>query len=105
MERRAGEAAFQPVADPGDGSWFPETGHTLRGALREHWAATGGPAIYGLPISEPLAEVSPVDGQAYLVQYFERARLEHHPEAAGTVDEVQLARLGTVLFVRQPAPR
>ena len=105
VEPRAGEAAFQPVADPGAGAWFPETGHTLADAFRSHWQATGGTAIYGLPISEPLAEVSPVDGQAYLVQYFERARLEHHPAAAGAVDEVQLARLGTILFVRQPAPR
>ena len=31
--------------------------------------------------------------------------MEHHPEAAGTIDEIRLARLGTTLFVRRPPPR
>ena len=36
------------------------------------------------------------DGGATLrVQYFQRARMEHHPELAGTPYEVQLGLLGT----------
>ena len=40
----------------------------------------GGLAIYGYPISEEIPELSPTDGQTYTVQYFERNRLEYHPE-------------------------
>jgi hypothetical protein len=36
--------------------------------------------VYGYPISEAFTEVSPTDGKPYLVQYFERNRLEYHPE-------------------------
>ena len=36
--------------------------------------------VYGYPISEAFDEVSPTDGKTYLVQYFERNRLEYHPE-------------------------
>jgi hypothetical protein len=32
------------------------------------------------------------------VQYFERNRFEHHPEFAGTPDEVQLGLLGSRLY-------
>ena len=88
-----------------DRTVFAETGHSLNGPFRERWARTGGVAVYGLPISEPFQEGSQTDGEFYLVQYFERARMEHHPEAAGTIDEIRLARLGTTLFVRRPPPR
>jgi len=36
--------------------------------------------VLGYPISEPFPEISPTDGQIYLTQYFERNRLELHPE-------------------------
>ncbi len=35
-------------------------------------------------------EVNPVDGETYVVQYFERARFEWHPEHIGTQYEVLL---------------
>ncbi|HEX8219188.1 MAG TPA: vanomycin resistance protein VanB, partial [Chloroflexia bacterium] len=50
--------------------------------------------VYGYPISEEISEVSPTNGETYLVQYFERNRFEYHPEAAGTPFEVQLGLLG-----------
>ena len=108
--RRLDEPAFQPLAGGATASTasalvFAETGHSLSGPFRARWEATGGAAIYGLPISEPFEETSQTDGKPYLVQYFERARMEHHPEAAGTIDEIRLARLGTTLFVRRPPPR
>jgi hypothetical protein len=83
---------------------FPETRHSLSGPFLRYWTTTGGERIYGLPISEPLQEPSLTDGKPYLVQYFERARMEHHPEAAGTPQEIQLARLGAALLVSRPAP-
>ena len=54
----------------------------------------GGAAVFGYPISEPFEEVSKTDGQRYLVQYFERNRMEYHPELAGTAFEILLGHLG-----------
>jgi glucose/arabinose dehydrogenase len=98
---RMAETPFLPVADPGDGAWFAATGHTLRGAFRARWEATGGGAIYGLPISEPFVEISSV-GQERLVQYFERARMQLDPEAANGGDQVRLTRLGVARVVQRP---
>ena len=64
---------------------------TLAAALRalpEQWLAT-----FGYPISEEFQERNPDTGQTYTVQYFERARMEYHPEYAGTEYEVLLGRL------------
>jgi glucose/arabinose dehydrogenase len=91
---RGGQAPFLAVPDPADGSWFPETGHTLRHGFRAYWEAHGGLVSYGFPISEEFAEVNPIDGQTYTVQYFERARFEYHPEHKGTPYEVELGHLG-----------
>jgi hypothetical protein len=77
-----------------DKIYFPETGHSLGGAFLKHWQENGAMQVYGYPISEEITEVSPTDGQPYLVQYFERNRFEYHPEAAGTPFEVQLGLLG-----------
>ncbi|NBU64862.1 MAG: hypothetical protein EBS29_10235, partial [Chloroflexia bacterium] len=78
--------------------YFAETGHTLRNAFKRHWLGTGGLAQYGYPISEEFYEVNPVDGQTYVVQYFERARFEWHPEHIGTPYEVLLGLLGSQLL-------
>ena len=101
--RAAAEAPFAPVADPAQPgvTYFAPTGHTLRGAFRRYWAAHGGLALYGYPLSEEFAEVNPADGQTYTVQYFERARFEYHPEYAGTPFEVELGLLGNTAFARQ----
>ncbi|HEX8221981.1 MAG TPA: hypothetical protein VF914_22520 [Chloroflexia bacterium] len=71
-----------PVPDPRDPnvSYFPVVGHTLRGAFRDYWQRHGGLPQFGYPITEEFSEVSPTDGKTYTVQYFERARFEHHPE-------------------------
>jgi hypothetical protein len=93
---------FQPVPDPGDGTWFTETGHTLRGSFHRAWAAMGGTAIYGLPISERFEEKLP-DGKVVLMQYFERGQLTRVTKPVES--ELRPARLGTIRFVRRPAPR
>ena len=70
-----------PKPAPGSGErFFPETGHAISGAFYDFWRKRGGLDVFGHPISEPMSEVSPVDGQPRTVQYFERARFEHHPE-------------------------
>ncbi len=84
-------------ADTPDRRFVPETGHSLSGRFLQYWQATGGLALYGYPISEPLTEPSATDGKPYLVQYFERARFELHPENRTPYD-VLLGLLGRQLF-------
>ena len=54
--------------------YFPETGHSLRGAFKGFWERNGGLGNFGLPISEEINEQ--IGSGIYLVQYFERARFE-----------------------------
>ncbi len=84
---------FLPVVlqsyEPNDEFYFfEETRHTLANGFKKYWDEHGGVAVFGYPISEEFQE----DG--YNVQYFERARLEWHPENAGTEYEVLLGHLG-----------
>lgn len=100
-----GEPEFQWLAASpgGDRSFFPESGHSLGGAFRGFWQGRGGLAAFGYPVSEELTEVSPQDGKPYVVQYFQRARFELHPENAGTAYEVQLGQLGRQFLDQRPA--
>jgi outer membrane protein assembly factor BamB len=74
---------------------FPEVDHTVRGAFLRYFDEHGGLTRFGYPISEAI-EVPAADGSArrLTVQYFQRARIEHHPEHAGTSFEIQLGLLG-----------
>jgi len=72
---------------------FAETGKSIGGRFREYWEAHGGLAQQGFPISEEFTEVSALDGKPYLVQYFERAVFEMHPENAAPYG-MQLSQLG-----------
>ncbi|MEI7768952.1 MAG: hypothetical protein WCI67_03135 [Chloroflexales bacterium] len=94
---RAGEAPFlraDPAALAG-GPYVPETGHRIAPEFVGYWQANGGLPIYGYPISEPFTEVNAADGRPYLVQYFERNRLEYHPAANGAPGTVMLGLLGS----------
>jgi N-acetylmuramoyl-L-alanine amidase len=81
---------------------FPLTGHTLRGVFRRYWLGGGGLPVFGYPLTEEFTEVSPTDGKPYTVQYFERARFEHHPEYAGSEYEVLLGHLGREALAKRP---
>jgi hypothetical protein len=51
--------------------------------------------LFGYPISQPLHEQNgDGTGRTYLVQYFQNARMEYHPELAGTGNVVTLGLLG-----------
>jgi hypothetical protein len=71
---------------------FPETGHSLCGAFLTYWLRHGGLVRFGFPITEPA--VDPTFGYDGVAQLFERARMEWHPELAGTRYEVLLGLLG-----------
>jgi hypothetical protein len=60
---------------------FEQTGKTLGGDFKSHWEANGGLAEFGYPISNEFQERSPLDGNTYPVQYFERAEFELHPQS------------------------
>jgi hypothetical protein len=56
------------------GRYFAETGHSVQYAFWRYFLAHGGLDVLGYPITE-----AKVEGE-YLVQYFQRMRLEWHPE-------------------------
>jgi len=73
--------SFRGAVAPRPGlTYFPATGHNVADDFRAYWNANGGLAQFGYPLSEELRET--IDGRGYVVQYFERARFERHPENA-----------------------
>ncbi|MDW7982487.1 MAG: L,D-transpeptidase [Thermomicrobium sp.] len=80
---RAAPASMDPAC-----RHVAETQHNLCYGFRWFWERSGGLRVFGYPISEELSE----DG--VVVQYFERVRLEWHPDRRGTADEFQVTRLG-----------
>src|SRR5262249_40113927 len=65
--------------------------HCISGRIREFWEQNGGLPVFGLPIGEEATET--VENQSYRVQWFERFRLELHPEKSPPYD-VLLGRMG-----------
>lgn len=94
-------ASLSGSAFSGDGQAFAQTGKAVRGPFLAYWQAHGGLPIYGYPISDEIAEVLE-DGKPYLVQYFERARFEYHPELTGA-NMIQLGQFGRRLHPLYPA--
>jgi len=74
--------------------YFPETNKCALKVFYNYWLANGGLAQQGLPISDDFDEISASDGKTYTVQYFERARFEHHPESADPKYKVLLGLVG-----------
>jgi carboxyl-terminal processing protease len=82
---------------------FRETSKRVGGRFLEYWNRNGGLAQQGFPISDEFQERSETDGKTYLVQYFERAVFEYHPENAGKTGEVLLSLLGN-FYLKQRYP-
>lgn len=92
--------------------WFSQTGHYLTlpmattndEAGREFgtlYSRSGDLPVYGYPISEVFFERGS-DGNRYQVQYFERYRLEYHPENVGSLYIVELGQLGRQIYDARP---
>jgi hypothetical protein len=97
VKSRAGEAPFQPAADPGDGTFDSATSHTLRNGpapFRGFWQKNGGLSVFGRPTSEQFQELNQADGKTYWVQYFERQRMEWHPDERDARYRILLGLLG-----------
>jgi acetyl esterase/lipase len=86
----------KPNTSPGS-VLFAETGKRLGGKFLDYWNSHGGVQQQGYPISDEFTEVSELDGKPYLVQYFERAVFEYHPENKPPND-VLLSQLGMLRY-------
>jgi len=76
--------------------YFRETGHGLSDRFLDFWNTHDGMRVLGFPISDQLQEKLQ-DQTIHTVQYFERGRLEYHPENdAG--HQMQLGLLGQRLY-------
>ncbi len=96
------ERGAPPATCADDCRLFTETAHTLRGRFARYWSAGGGLSVFGFPLTEEIREVSATDGREYLVQWFERARFEYHPEYGGTAHEILLGHLGREALAGRP---
>jgi hypothetical protein len=71
--------------------YFAETGHSMCYVFRNFWLDQGGLDRFGYPIGEFTSE------NGVTVQYFQRARMEWHPEKSEG-QRTQLAPLGSLYF-------
>jgi hypothetical protein len=94
----AARAAPAPAAPTTDQRCFAETGQCIAGRIREYWEQNGGLAVFGFPIAPQRAET--IEGRPIEAQWFERNRLELHPENPRPYD-VLLGRLGADALARQ----
>jgi len=92
MNRDAQYARVAPFTSMASDNYFSHTGHSLAEPFLSYWKANGAIQLFGYPISEPLMQ----DGLT--VQWFERARMEYHPDLAGTGQAVQLTLLGDLAY-------
>ncbi|NOK62394.1 MAG: hypothetical protein GFH27_549293n128 [Chloroflexi bacterium AL-W] len=77
--------------------FFAETNHSLCEDFLHYWNRYGGLERFGYPISEPFTTT--IDEWSGTVQYFERARMEYHPEHTPP-HNVLLGRLGHEVYMR-----
>jgi hypothetical protein len=94
LGKQAGPISIDKIPAPNDPNcqYFGETGHSLCFVFLEYWLHNGGLDRFGYPITEFTSE------NGLTVQYFQRARMEWHPEAqAGS--HIQLAPLGQIYYL------
>ena len=77
---------------------FAQTGFCIEGRIRQVWESSGGLSTFGYPISS--LQQSAGDGPAMQVQWFERQRIELHPENAAPYD-VLFGRVGVERLTQQ----
>ena len=80
-----------PAVNDPNCQYFVETGHSACFVFRDFWLSQGALDRFGYPIGEFTIE------NGVMVQYFQRARMEWHPEKPEG-QRVQLAPLGSIYF-------
>jgi sortase (surface protein transpeptidase) len=96
-----GSVVFTPgavaSAAAGDRFCFTETKYCAENAFLDFWRANGGLEILGFPVSQPF-----VDNRGLIVQFYERAIMEWHPENSDPRYQVLLTLLGNDLVADRP---
>jgi hypothetical protein len=90
---------------PGSGSecrYFAQTSQLVCDPFLTYWQNTGNLERFGYPITGLLNER--LDGHNYTVQYFERRRIELHPELSNTPYEYLYGLLGRQVLAVQSLP-
>ena len=77
--------------------YFPETGHVVSYAFLDYFREKGGLDVFGFPRSEFMYE------EGYVVQYFQRVRMEWHPEDLSG-PRMRLTNLGEIYLERFGVP-
>lgn len=67
-------------SNTGEGLYFDATGQEITGDFLAFWRNNGGERVFGWPISPATQMTNPTDNKTYITQYFQRARLEYHPD-------------------------
>ncbi len=101
LSSAGGTSTARYDATPADTVCYSDTGRCIGGAFRTYWQGHGQLPINGYPLSSPFPEQLE-DGKVYLVQYFERVRLEAHPEQPAPYD-VLLGQFGRRIHPVDPA--
>jgi hypothetical protein len=78
MEGRPWESLPKVPGGPPGCRWFVETGHSLCEPFLSYWEQNNSLTLFGFPISEPMVETNAA-GFTGTVQWFERRRMEWHP--------------------------
>ena len=93
LNKRQAPLTIREIPSASDPScyYFPETGHAACYQFLDYWKNNGGLDMFGYPISRPTLE------NGRIAQYFQRARMEWHPERPEK-QRVQLAPLGQIYF-------
>ncbi len=95
-------APFGVATSQAERCFLAETGFCVRGRFQAYWEAHGGLALNGYPVSAEFNEVLE-DGRPYAVQYFERTRLEYHPEVRDTAAQVLVGQFGRRVHPTDPS--
>jgi ELWxxDGT repeat protein len=80
---------------------FAETGFCISGRIRAFWEQNGGLPVFGFPTG-PQQEML-IEGRSLQAQWFERTRLELHPQNDAPYD-VLLGRIGVDRLAQQGRP-
>ena len=86
-----------PPANHPQRRYYPQTGHTVSYGFLEFFDTHGGLNVFGYPISEPVME------NGRVVQYFQRAKMEWHPENSFGY-QIVLLNLGDEYIARMGVP-
>lgn len=95
------DPAFQPTTPKQGYFFFPQTKHNVDSRFYTYWQQNGDLTRLGYPISEAAQETDPATGNVYLAQWFERARMEYHPENPNPY-KVELGLLGDEIQYSAP---